>query len=103
MEDYEKQQEEYKKTFIKGHIYVIKSLDLYKIGRTSNIFNRLKKFTTENPHGIEIIIIKDYEHTVAVEQKLHEFCKDYHYQGEWFKLTPKKLYQLLNYMILSEF
>lgn len=39
----------------RGYVYMIKSLDLFKIGRAINIDSRLRKYSTENPHGIKMV------------------------------------------------
>ena len=38
-----------------GYIYLLKSLDIYKIGRAKSLDSRINTYKTENPHGIELL------------------------------------------------
>lgn len=72
-----------------GYIYILKSLDLYKIGKSKDGEQRIKGYKTYNPHGIEVVLIarvKFYEH---LEKKIHKIFDKKRITGEWFRLDKK--------------
>lgn len=72
-----------KKLHNKGlHLYIVRSGDYVKIGRTSNIHNRLGQLRAMNPIPIEIIQI--INNGGYLEHEYHEIHKDFHHSGEWF-------------------
>jgi len=73
-----------------GYIYVYRDSDLYKIGKTLNIKDRNKKYTTENPRAIMIhsYMIKNYDRE---ERRLHEKFKDKRIRWEWFELNEEDI------------
>lgn len=85
----ENQEESYNRT--EGYIYVIRSQNLYKIGRALCPFSRIKRYITENPFGIKVIIQKKVDNYIAVEQKLLKRFKEKQYRGEWFRLNKKDI------------
>jgi hypothetical protein len=74
----------------KGFIYLIKSLNLYKIGRCENP-NRIKTYRTENPHHIDLIFQVEVLDCVGIEKMLLEKYSSKKYKGEWFKLNAKDI------------
>jgi len=82
-----------------GYIYVIKSLHLYKIGRSKYLNKRIKAYKLYNPFGIETIYsvrVKDHE---RVERLLHTKYKDKRVSGEWFELKEEDLETLKQFLI----
>lgn len=86
-----------KKT-IPGWVYIYKSQELYKIGRSRSEDCRVKKYITENPHELVLIhkaFVDDY---IGAEKDLHETFADRRHSREWFRLdeldieTIKKMY-----------
>lgn len=67
-------------------IYIIKSGDKIKIGKTSNISKRLMAYKTHNP---DIQLIKTYDYNDSLEKHLHNYYKDYRVTGEWFNIINK--------------
>lgn len=67
-------------------IYIIKSGDKIKIGKTSNMHKRLMAYKTHNP---DIHLIKTYDYDDSLEQYLHNYYKDYRITGEWFNILDK--------------
>ena len=67
-------------------IYIIKSGDKIKIGKTSNMDKRLMAYKTHNP---DIHLIKTYDYDDSLEQYLHNYYKDYRITGEWFNILDK--------------
>lgn len=82
-----------------GYIYILKSLSLYKIGRAKDIKGRLKAYTTENPHGIEVIyvaLVKDY---IQVETELLKMFSENKKNGkEWFSLNHKNIEHIIKFL-----
>ena len=77
----------------KGFIYLIKSLNLYKIGRCENP-NRIKTYRTENPHHIDLIFQIEVLDCVGIEKMLLEKYSSKKYKGEWFKLNTKDILEI---------
>lgn len=81
-----------------GWIYLVKSLHLYKIGKSKNSPKRIKVFKTYNPHGVMVVCqgrIKYYE---QCERLLHLKYKKYRVSGEWFDLTDKHIEDIKQYI-----
>lgn len=72
---------------IPGVIYILKTAGLYKIGRTKNLTNRLKKYVTENPHPIEVVHTRVVEDYVQTESQLHNLVGHLKVRGEWYSLS----------------
>lgn len=70
---------------------MLKSLDLYKIGRTQSPANRFRVYSTENPHGLTLIACEPVEDCFAFERFLHDWYADRRVVGEWFRLTQKEV------------
>ena len=80
-------------------IYVIKCEKYYKIGKTTNIKNRLITFKISNPFTLELIIFKVIGQsfkTDLFEKKLHRKYEKYNHYGEWFKLPKLKVVSLID-------
>lgn len=82
--------EEVKKD-LDGFIYIIKSGEFYKIGKTININNRFKKYITENPNRIELVYYFYVKNYSIEEEKLHDIFKHKQHNREWFKLDPEDI------------
>lgn len=66
--------------------YIMKSQDLYKIGKSNDVESRLKCFKIGNPF---IELITKYEGNL--EGRLHDKFKDKRVTGEWFRLDESDL------------
>lgn len=68
------------------YTYILKSHDLYKIGKANNVQNRLRSIKTGNPY-VELIqtINGNYE------KYLHHKYKEKRIIGEWFSLSTADL------------
>ena len=80
-------------------LYLIKSNKFLKIGYTSNIDNRIKQYKTHNP---DIKILSIIEGTREDEKKLHELCKEWKYDSEWFYYSPRIIELFSNNICNSE-
>lgn len=77
-------------------IYFIQSNDYVKVGYTSNLKNRYKKYVTENPEPIKLI--GKCNGGFDTEKKIHKQMHEWHYRGEWFYLTEAsriRLYEII--------
>ena len=75
----------------KGFIYLIKSNNLYKIGKAKNPRERINGYKTQNPFGIELIFQKEVNNYSQTEKRLLEKFKDKQVKGEWFKLNKEDI------------
>lgn len=76
----------------KGFIYILKSLDLYKIGVTTNFNKRFKQYNTQNPHGIELIKKEKVNDIFKIENIIKRDYKENVKVGrEWMKLSNDEL------------
>lgn len=78
-------QEARKKKENRGHIYLVRSESLYKIGRTKNVTKRFRSYSTENPYDTELVAHIEVEDCHSHERRLHEKYKKYRERGEWFR------------------
>lgn len=79
-----------------GFIYLIQSANshLYKIGKTTDISNRMQMFAVKLPFHIDLIHTITSDDYNAAERKLHEKYADKRVKGEWFELTEKDVAQI---------
>ena len=68
------------------YTYIIKSHNLYKIGKSADVAKRVKTFKTGNP-VIELIKVLDGDR----ESDLHVQYKDKRVAGEWFELNVEDI------------
>lgn len=67
-------------------LYLIEDRDYLKIGYTNNLVDREKAYKLYNCYA-KLLSIKDG--VIENERDLHNLCKPWHYQGEWFYNTPE--------------
>lgn len=73
-------------------VYILKCRELYKIGRTGDLANRIKSLRTGNPFEIQIIhTITSTGNISKIEEALHLIFSDSRTQGEWFNLSLRDL------------
>lgn len=70
-----------------GMVYGIQSLDLIKVGVTSNIEKRLNDMRLHNPHGVELVFYRKVYAPYTFERKMHELLADKALGREWFRAT----------------
>lgn len=87
-----------KEELIEGYIYVIKSTKHYKIGRTLKPKQRIKKYVTENPDEIEVILCEKVKDYIEVEKNLHWILKHKNHNREWFNLNDVDLHIVEDYI-----
>lgn len=74
-----------------GFVYGIKSLDLIKVGVTSDIDNRLNIIRLHNPHGCELVFFRRTYAPYTFEKKMHQLLADKAVGREWFRVTTSEL------------
>lgn len=81
------------------YVYIIKSGDLYKIGKAENPKKRLKSLQTGNPIELELQYTKKSQKSLELETKLHnhKLIKEFRIRGEWFKLPDN----ILKYIVIE--
>lgn len=71
----------------KEGLYVLKCLDRYKIGISTNLYQRISVLNTANAFGINVINILNIKNTLVLEKQLHQILKNKLINGrEWFLL-----------------
>ena len=75
-----------------GYVYMVKSGRLYKIGQTSNHWQRKSELNKQTPEGItEIHTIAAIDDAPGIERYWHERFKEKRRHGEWFDLSPEDI------------
>jgi hypothetical protein len=75
-----------------GYIYLVKSGRRYKIGQTSNHWQRKSELHKQTSEGIsEIHTITAIDDASGIEKYWHERFKDKRRHGEWFDLSAEDI------------
>lgn len=71
------------------NIYLIKRVDsnIYKIGITYNLQERLKTLQTGSHCDLIVIHVHETKHGFKIEKALHNFFSYCRKNGEWFELN----------------
>lgn len=82
-------------------IYLIKSKEdnYYKIGRATDVSQRLASLETGTPFDLELVFSQEVNDAVKVEQDLHLMFSSKRVKGEWFRLTPQDAEVIKDYII----
>ena len=81
----------------KKGLYILKTHDFYKIGISSNLYQRIRCLNNMNPYGVEIVKIILNENPILIERQIHEILKGKLFNGkEWFKLNESDVNLLIN-------
>ena len=87
------------KSKTKFGLYIIHTdnSDLFKIGITKNINQRIKQFETGNPFEFTLYEFFETENCRELESLLHKKLKGNRYRKEWFRLNAEELTQACNF------
>lgn len=79
-------------------LYLIqqKGTNLYKIGVTSNLNNRIQQLKIGNPDEIEFVAHRKIRDPYKAERFLHLYFREKLVRGEWFELSKKDIQTLIN-------
>lgn len=82
---------------IQGFIYVFEASDnSYKIGFSKNVKRRLNELSSMHSYPLKLIIEKDFDNVVKVEQFLHKKYVNNRLNGEWFRFTKEELSDVID-------
>ena len=84
-----------------GYIYLLKSQNAYKIGRSQSIEKRIYTIQNTTPFKIKLIFKKKVRDCFQMERKLHLKFKEKRIKGEWFQLNKEDIEEIKE-MLYSE-
>ncbi len=79
----------------RASVYVIECQGYVKIGIADYAGFRLQTLQTGNPFTLTLLAHAQFTDVVATENQLHKLYSQYRHRGEWFKLPPRELQELL--------
>ncbi len=85
------------------YVYVITStryypLQMFKIGRTTNLKQRLSALNCSNPFDEDVLFYAGVIETVdsiSTERYLHQLLDRFRYHREWFQMPQRQLYKII--------
>lgn len=84
-----------------GFVYILKAGPYYKIGRTTQIDNRIKQLKIQLPYEVEVVTHFPCERHAVSERVLHEQFAEFRTNGEWFNLPDSAIEELTRIRAMS--
>jgi len=82
-----------------GFIYILnqEGTSLYKIGFTQDdtMNSRLSNIQVGNPNNI-VVVGTFYTFDKSIEKEIHDYLKEYHVRGEWYRISESLVKDILN-------
>lgn len=80
-----------------NYLYLIRMVgtDFVKIGRATNVQNRIDDFNVGNPYELEVVYTAKMFNFGKIEQRVHKAVSEKKVKGEWFKLTEIEVANLI--------
>jgi hypothetical protein len=76
-------------------VYLLRSSQVYKIGCTGNVRNRMVDLWEMLPPGVRLIAFFPTSSFRAIEWLLHKQYADRRIQGEWFNLSEEEICEIV--------
>lgn len=76
-----------------GHVYLVRSGRLYKIGQTANRWQRMNQLDKQTSEGIDEVIhtIAAFDDAPGIERYWHQRFEERRVKGEWFDLSAEDI------------
>lgn len=74
-----------------GYVYLIQANNLFKIGKTKNVKQRLSNLQTSNPVKLNLIGVIETDNCSLLESFFHQHCSKYRTTGEWFNIPEDEI------------
>jgi hypothetical protein len=80
-----------------GIVYLIDGGDLHKIGRSTNVAQRLTQLQMSSPVVLKVVCLLETVCMQQLEQQLHRAFKARRVYGEWFRLSLDDIAEIVQH------
>ena len=82
------------------YLYVFEQKGYFKIGISNNPARRLCSVQASTPFDVNVVLVVTLNRDAEpVEKSLHDYFKEKHYRGEWYKLSKGDIRFIQSYAI----
>lgn len=82
---------DFKPTLKRGYVYGIRCGEFVKIGKATDIEQRLHTFRLCNPYPCEVVFRRRTEAPLHFERKMRELLAEWSVGREWFRITDNQI------------